>query len=1096
MGRHTSQEINVFDTIALRASSPLEQQRWEHQSDAQSSEHDLQTRLQQLYTRLDAKDSEEKKGFLARYQLDEQQMMNLLSPGCGKALLERPGWIEKLECVVSEFAMNTHEGSGLSCSDRAFFSDNPVPFEELLYPFVRYARRQLLSQSTSSFSLLLSEEVQAELEHWLLESLFQWAGGALQLEFWLFRRQRSWSSPLPADKRRRDIYDAFLRQYSGKGLLSFFQEYSALARVLMLLVEQWVKACEEFVQRLQADQEEISHIFHERQPLGAVIKLRPDCSDPHHGGRSVFLLQFATGLKLVYKPRSMAMDQAFFSFLSWCHAHGLSPHLKTLQVLNRTSYGWMEYVEQVPCASPQEVRNYYMRAGMLLGLLYALGGTDIHHENLVACGEHPVLIDLEMVVGSGNHPLMISKTTASHVTQPGEIFEQTVLHSGLLPARTSSWRNKQAIDISALGGIEESPSLMTIKQWKDINTDAMSVLQSEEHMESQGTHTVMMQETPINSANYIEEMRTGFGRLYHFLLDHHRALLAPEGPLSLFEHCSLRIVLRKTETYVKELTRLKHPKFLREGCERWIDLQIFKRPLQTSLAEPRLWELAEAEMSSLEQLDVPWFGTTFESHDLQTDTGLTIKDVFPLSTREWIHSHLTHLDENDLSRQIQLIDASYLAAAATEAVLQEDLPPLEEELKAHAALSKEELLAVARQIGQELRARAFPYAQEYKSWIGFHFEPTSKCFMLQPVGSDLYEGVCGITLFLAALDYVTEERTYAPLISSALQPLCLQVREATSSASQLLQKQWDLGGTSGLGSFLYALTQIVTWLQRPELLEVARQAASLITAERVQADQSLDIIGGSAGTILGLLSLYKQVGGDELLEQALLCGHHLLEQRVETASSARSWPAFQKQSLTGFSHGAAGIAYALLLLSQATGQHAFKDAAQEAIHFEQHLFSPEAGNWPDLREVSRSPDGSPVFVTSWCHGATGIGLARLGGLPILDTPQVRNDLRVALQTTQAYGLEALDNLCCGNFGRLELLVAASQRLGQPQLLEMARQWASVLVHRASQRGGFRLLAQLPRQAYNPGLFQGIAGIGYELLRVAFPERVPSILLWE
>jgi type 2 lantibiotic biosynthesis protein LanM len=625
----------------------------------------------------------------------------------------------------------------------------------------------------------------------------------------------------------------------------------------------------------------------------------------------------------------------------------------------------------------------------------------------------------------------------------------------------------------------------------------MSFLQSEEHADSQGMHMVMMQGTPMNSAHYIEEMRTGFRRFYHFLLVHRSELLAPEGPFTFFEHCPLRIVLRKTVSYMRVLLRLKQPKFLREGSDRWVELQLFKRPLQTALAEPRLWELAEAEISSLEQLDIPWFGTTFESHDVQTDTGLTIKNVFPLSAREWVCSRLACLDESDLQRQIQLIESSYLAASATEAVLKEEIPDLAEELETHAALPESELLDVARQIGQELCARAFPYAQERKGWVGFHLEPTLKYFALEPVGLDLYAGVCGITLFLAALDSVTGKQTYSPLIKSALQPLCSQVREATSSLSQLTQKQWPLGGASGLGSFLYALTRIGIWQQRPELLEVARQAASLITAEYVHADQSLDIIGGSAGTILGLLSLYKQVGGDELLEQALLCGQHLLEQRVETARGARSWPAFQKQQpLTGFSHGAAGIAYALLLLSQATGQPAFKEAAEEAICFEQQLFSPEAGNWPDLREKCASADGLPAFITSWCYGAPGIGLARLGGLPMLDTPQVHHDLQVALQTTQAYGLDGLDSLCCGNFGRIELLVAASQRLGQRQLLKMARERTSVLIHRASQRGGFHLLAQLPRQAYNPGLFQGYAGIGYELLRVAFPEQIPSVLLWE
>ena len=44
--------------------------------------------------------------------------------------------------------------------------------------------------------------------------------------------------------------------------------------------------------------------------------------------------------------------------------------------------------------------------------------------------------------------------------------------------------------------------------------------------------------------------------------------------------------------------------------------------------------------------------------------------------------------------------------------------------------------------------------------------------------------------------------------------------------------------------------------------------------------------------------------------------------------------------------------------------------------------------------------------------------------------------------------------------------------------------------------GDSLLANLPRSASNPGLFQGYAGIGYELLRLAAPESIPSVLLWE
>src|ERR671915_222589 len=82
--------------------------------------------------------------------------------------------------------------------------------------------------------------------------------------------------------------------------------------------------------------------------------------------------------------------------------------------------------------------------------------------------------------------------------------------------------------------------------------------------------------------------------------------------------------------------------------------------------------------------------------------------------------------------------------------------------------------------------------------------------------------------------------------------------------------------------------------------------------------------------------------------------------------------------LTGFSHGTAGIAWALLELAALTGEEHFRKAALDAIAYERDLFSPEAGNWPHLGD-----DNNPFWVT-WCHGAPGIGLARLCSLRHLD----------------------------------------------------------------------------------------------------------------
>jgi lantibiotic modifying enzyme len=53
-------------------------------------------------------------------------------------------------------------------------------------------------------------------------------------------------------------------------------------------------------------------------------------------------------------------------------------------------------------------------------------------------------------------------------------------------------------------------------------------------------------------------------------------------------------------------------------------------------------------------------------------------------------------------------------------------------------------------------------------------------------------------------------------------------------------------------------------------------------------------------------------------------------------------------------------------------------------------------------------------------------------------------LEVALQTTQNYGLQGVDHLCCGNFGRLEVLLLAAQKLARPELQELALQKGALI----------------------------------------------------
>jgi lantibiotic modifying enzyme len=188
------------------------------------------------------------------------------------------------------------------------------------------------------------------------------------------------------------------------------------------------------------------------------------------------------------------------------------------------------------------------------------------------------------------------------------------------------------------------------------------------------------------------------------------------------------------------------------------------------------------------------------------------------------------------------------------------------------------------------------------------------------------------------------------------------------------------------------------------------------------------------------------------------------------------------------------MAWSLLELTTLTGEQRFRSAALDAIAYERSLFSPAAGNWPDLRELATSgrpaSDGEDVFMTAWCHGAPGIGLARLSSLHHLDDPAIRTEIDRAVQTTLTSGLGGNHSLCHGDLGNLELLLQASETLGCPEPRQLDRMAAMVL-DSVSQLGW---LCGNPGRVESPGLMTGIAGIGYGLLRLTEPARVPSVLV--
>jgi|GEM_PF-2559804 CHAT domain-containing protein len=331
---------------------------------------------------------------------------------------------------------------------------------------------------------------------------------------------------------------------------------------------------------------------------------------------------------------------------------------------------------------------------------------------------------------------------------------------------------------------------------------------------------------------------------------------------------------------------------------------------------------------------------------------------------------------------------------------------------------------------RELQQQAISGKNNSVAWLGMIYDFQAQRFQLRPMGHSLYNGSSGVALFLAALASVTNKAEFGDLALGSLQSLRQGLQEQDPELKQPFLKHIGMGGATGLASIVYTFVRIAGFLSEPKLIDDARKISFWLKVD-ASAVEEAGIIKGAAGTILSLLALYKVTQESETLEQAIAWGNYLLDQRVTTDTNSKIWKNVEEESLTGFSQGIAGIAYALLQLYATTKNSDFLSAAKEAIAYEQ--------------SYSMATDNlSPL--ASWCYGLPGIVLARLGSLSILNTEEIHQEIEIALPKIQQPSLKALDNLCCGNFADIEVLLVAAEQLSRPEFLETARQQTALVLH--------------------------------------------------
>ncbi len=208
-----------------------------------------------------------------------------------------------------------------------------------------------------------------------------------------------------------------------------------------------------------------------------------------------------------------------------------------------------------------EVRRFYRRQGALVLLTYMLGATDFHFENVLAIGEHPVLIDLETLFHPYPNPPDAVQPSADASIQ------RCVLRSGLLPRWAGNGVGLAGVDISGLGTRPGQKTSVGMPTWEGEGTDRQRYARGIVELPG-GQNRATLNGADLHVVDFLEDVVAGFSAAYRLVVALRDQLLDPNGPMARFAHDEVRVILRSTQRYAILRYEASHPNLLRDALDR------------------------------------------------------------------------------------------------------------------------------------------------------------------------------------------------------------------------------------------------------------------------------------------------------------------------------------------------------------------------------------------------------------------------------------------------------------------------------------------------------------------------------------------------
>jgi type 2 lantibiotic biosynthesis protein LanM len=849
-------------------------------------------------------------------------------------------------------------------------------------------------------------------------------------------------------KQRFDHFIQLLAQ--PESYISLLKKYPALNGVIQKTYDQYFHNMLTVFSRLSKDMKQISNLYFNGEIL--TLKKIKAGGDPHCNGQSVMTLEFENGHTLIYKPRSLNIDLAFYTFLNWVNKkHDFQFYIP--KIIAHENYGWYEFIEHLPCQNLNEVKLFYKRLGGLLSISQLLGSNDLHAENIIAYGSHPIFIDLECTLRPS-----LKKPLASYQNYLTRHF---VIDTSLLPLQSSQKNASISADMTGLGKKHlHAPTVVKIK-WINAGTDNMQLAKVKRKI-LPFKNIPFVRNHIIDPMAHENSLLEGFEKTYLLIFKKKTLLSSPKSPLIGFKSTLVRVVLRPTETYTKLLNESFHP-LLFHNAEAYLKhIKWLEENNRQHLSD----SILTSEMADILSNNIPYF----YCHANQKKTYGSQSEPVELLMKSTPYKNMMNQlaqfwNPEDLALQKKLIQSSYSIAREKK---NKKSSPSQFKTLSKGHLHKKSL-GQAKKILDELIERAI-VEKNYITWPSVKTQPDYSV-ALDFTNLDLYSGASGIGLTFLYASEIYRNEQYKNIAHQVLNILLEAIEKNTLTLS-------TIGAYSGLSGIVYTLSCFYYKLPSLKIQKALMKVLTKIET-LIENDQQLDIIEGCAGFIAVLIYAKPLIEKNNFNRLLKKCVEHLLKLYPEPSVLTP----FQKkngysQALLGFSHGVAGIAWALNHANVYLKRTDVSLWVQEALIYEDQYFNKIKNNWPNFIKKS------PSYQTAWCHGAPGIGLSRL-------TMNLPDKMLSAEKNTLKNGFSGNMCVCHGSLGNLEFLHQLKNKIpSKKRKTNYLKAWSNT-ISQIEQNG---LTLQVPSTLFLPGLMLGNAGIAYQLMRLVSPEKVPSILM--